>query len=262
MKAGCSHIFGLFKELHSTLLALIEIRAPFPGHLNGLEGPGTRLVSKAPVRPVTDHRQNDLRNHGATAPPIRAFDQAAWLQGLSRDCWPIVITAREHCPDDARVLVGQRHRRHIEAARELEPARPDAASVASALDPAQSGAGPVNEQGAQVAIAALADAEQHIMIAAGVLPRYQSKPCREFPTVLEFAHIAHCGHHRGCHQWSGSFDLGQSLTALVVRKHSPDPQIVGADAFIEEAQALGNLDQALAQQPAQSIAFGIGQQLA
>ena len=100
------------------------------------------------------------------------------------------------------------------------------------------------------------------MIAAGVLPRYQSKPCREFPPALEFARIAHCGHHRGCHQWSDSFDLGQSLTALVVRKHSPDPQIVDADAFIEEAQALGNLDQALAQQPAQPIAFGIGQQLA
>src|ERR1035437_3462645 len=87
-EAGCSHIFGLFKELHSTLLALMEIRAPSPGQPNGLEGPGTEQVWKAPVRPVTHHRQNDLRN--------------------------------------------------IESARELESARPDAAPVASALDPAQS----------------------------------------------------------------------------------------------------------------------------
>jgi len=43
-----------------------------------------------------------------------------------------------------------------------------------------------------------------------------------------------------------------------MRKHSPDPQIIDADAFIEEAQAPGNLDQALAQQPAQSTAFRIG----
>jgi hypothetical protein len=65
-EAGCSHIFGLFKELHFTLRALMEIRAPSPGQLSGLEGPGTGQVRKAPVRPVTHHRQNDLRNHGET----------------------------------------------------------------------------------------------------------------------------------------------------------------------------------------------------
>jgi len=64
---------------------------------------------------------------------------------------------------------------------------------------------------------------------------------------------------RGRHQWSDSFDLGQALTALVVSKHLPDSQIVSTDAFVEEAQAPGNLDQGLAQQPAQSTAFGIGQ---
>jgi hypothetical protein len=48
------------------LRALMEMRAPSPGHLNGLEGPGTRQVRKAPVRPVTHHRQNDLRNRGET----------------------------------------------------------------------------------------------------------------------------------------------------------------------------------------------------
>ena len=53
-EAGCSDIFGLFKELDSTLLALMEIRAPSPGQLNGLEGPGTGQVWKAPVRPGGD----------------------------------------------------------------------------------------------------------------------------------------------------------------------------------------------------------------
>ena len=51
-ESGSSHIFGLFKELHSTLLALMEIRAPSPGQPNGLEGPGTGQVWKAPVRPL------------------------------------------------------------------------------------------------------------------------------------------------------------------------------------------------------------------
>jgi hypothetical protein len=43
-ESGRSHIFGLFKELHSMLLALMEIRAPSPGQPNGLEGPGTGQV--------------------------------------------------------------------------------------------------------------------------------------------------------------------------------------------------------------------------
>ena len=74
----------------------------------------------------------------------------------------------------------------------------------------------MNEQGAQVAIAALADPEQHVTIAAGVLTRHQPQPRREFATALEFARIAYRGHHRGSHQRSDSFDLGQSLTTLVV----------------------------------------------
>jgi hypothetical protein len=48
------------------------------------------------------------------------------------------------------------------------------------------------------------------------------------------------------------------LTALVVRKPSPDPQIVGANASVEEAQALGNLDQSLHKQ---SAACGFGMDL-
>jgi hypothetical protein len=46
-------------------------------------------------------------------------------------------------------------------------------------------------------------------------------------------------------------DLGQALTALVVRKPLADPQIVGAMALVEEAQALGHLDHGLAKHPAQ-----------
>ena len=43
-EVGCGHIFGLFKELHFTLRALMEIRTPSPGQLSGLEGLGTGQV--------------------------------------------------------------------------------------------------------------------------------------------------------------------------------------------------------------------------
>jgi hypothetical protein len=41
-------------------LALMEIRAPWPYQFNGLEGLGTNQVRKAPVLPVTHHRQMTL----------------------------------------------------------------------------------------------------------------------------------------------------------------------------------------------------------
>jgi hypothetical protein len=47
--AACSHTF-LFKELHFTLRALMEIRAPSPSQPNGLEGPRTGQARKAPIR--------------------------------------------------------------------------------------------------------------------------------------------------------------------------------------------------------------------
>ena len=87
-------------------------------------------------------------------------------------------------------------------------------------------------KGAQVAIAALADSEQHVTIAAGVLTFYQPKPRREFPSALEFARITHRRHHRGSHQRTHSFDLGEPLTALVLLKHSLDSVIVGANLCV------------------------------
>ncbi len=44
------------EDLHLTLRALMEILAPSPGQPNGLEGPGTGRVRKAPVR-IVAHRQ-------------------------------------------------------------------------------------------------------------------------------------------------------------------------------------------------------------
>jgi hypothetical protein len=59
------------------LLALMEIRAPSPDQLNGLEGLGTKQVWKAPVRLVTHHRRDDLRNHGEMIPSPDAQGHAA-----------------------------------------------------------------------------------------------------------------------------------------------------------------------------------------
>jgi hypothetical protein len=89
----------------------------------------------------------------------------------------------------------------------------------------------------------------------------QPQPRREFPSALEFARIAHRRHHRGSHQRTHSFDLGEPLTALVLLKHSLDSVIVGANPFVEEAQPLGDLLQGFAEQLTQAVTLGIGENL-
>jgi hypothetical protein len=45
------------------------IRAPGPDRYHGLEGLRVRQVGKAPVRPVTHHRQNDSATMVSLFPP-------------------------------------------------------------------------------------------------------------------------------------------------------------------------------------------------
>jgi len=49
--------------------------------------------------------------------------------------------------------------------------------------------------------------------------------------------------------------------ALVVLKHSLDPEVVGLDALVEQAQALGNLEQSLAKHFTQAVTLGLSKSL-
>jgi len=62
-EGGRSHILGRFKELHFTLRTLRKFFRAFSCSTERHREP---KHNKAPARPVTHHRQNDLRNHGET----------------------------------------------------------------------------------------------------------------------------------------------------------------------------------------------------
>ena len=66
---------------------------------------------------------------------------------------------REQSPQHARVLIGQCHRRDIRPAPFSNCSYPPAARIALARGEAQRRARSVDQQGAQVAVAALADPE-------------------------------------------------------------------------------------------------------
>ena len=50
----------------------------------------------------------------------------------------------------------------------------------------------MNEQRAQIAIAALADAQEHISPTTGMLARDQAQPGAKFASAFELVGITHC----------------------------------------------------------------------
>ena len=81
----------------------------------------------------------------------------------------------------------------------------------------------MNEQRAQIAVATLADTQEHIATTAGMLTRDQAEPGAEFTPVFEFVRVAYGGDQRGRDQRSNPFNLGQTRTALVLAKPALHP---------------------------------------
>ena len=92
-------------------------------------------------------------------------------------------------PDNARILVGQRHRCHIFISA-LEYATEPAAGLGPlelspfAL-PVNHRTRPVDQQGSEVADTAFADAQQVLLAPAGVLPGHQAQPGGDLPAVVK-----------------------------------------------------------------------------
>src|SRR5262252_9549651 len=96
--------------------------------------------------------------------------------------------------------------------------------LGSCLPPARpSAARPMDQQGAQVAIATFADAEQAITAATGPLLGYQPEPGGELATILEAFPITDRGHQRRRAQRANALDLAETLTKLTAAVEFADP---------------------------------------
>lgn len=104
------------------------------------------------------------------------------------------LARRQQRPREPRVLVGHCNGRDVvmSATDQLAPPRPG--PVGSCLGELHQRSATVNQQGSQVNVASLADAQQLRLAVAGVLMRYQPHPCGELPRVLEVARVAGAGH--------------------------------------------------------------------
>lgn len=88
--------------------------------------------------------------------------------------WHILATAGRQRPDDPGVLVRQGDRGFIEPAPFDQALQPSAQTIVFSAAVFQHRARPVNQQGSQRPVAALADAQQNLLVAAAMLPGHHA----------------------------------------------------------------------------------------
>ncbi len=133
-------------------------------------------------RPAGKLVSDSTKSSGA----LRLDAQVVGIEGL---------TPRHHRPQDARVLVGQRNHRLLPTGAFAQRQRPLRDPVLSSVRRHHGRLRPLDQQRAQVGVAALGDAAQAGLAAAGVLARRQADPRAELSAVPELPEVVHGGDH-------------------------------------------------------------------
>jgi hypothetical protein len=94
----------------------------------------------------------------------------------------------------------------------------------------------MDEQRAQVTIAAFADAKRALSAAARSLPGHKPKPRGKLAAILEALSITDRSHQRCRAQRPDAFDLTETLARLAAPVQFAKPPIIGRDPPIEFAQ--------------------------
>jgi hypothetical protein len=114
-------------------------------------------------------------------------------------------------------------------------------------------AGAVDQQGAPVGIAALADAHEPRFAATGLLPRHDTQPSRHLPAILEILAGAQGGDHRGRGERAEPRNRPELLTRRALAIHRFDFVQVTLDLPIEVNQAVVTFGKHRARGSAQAV---------
>ncbi len=131
----------------------------------------------------------------------------------------------EHGPQDPRVLVGQSHDALLPAQALPQLHQPPADAIGSFARTHDGRLRALDQQGAQVVVAALGDAAQAGLAPCGVLAGHQSEPRAELSGVGELPEVAHAGHDSRSGGRTDTAQRGGLLRALIGAH-------VGGDALI------------------------------
>ncbi len=154
------------------------------------------------------------RDAGISTAPVAAgpsLPEAAGAVDIPYSCRHPVIRfvrpiVRQQRPDRPGILVGQSNRRHVLVASCQQLAQPRIGLRLSLCHP-DDGPGPVDQQRAQIRVAALADAQQRRLAAGGMLLRHNAQPRSQLPAVSETPGIAHGRHQSARRHWADARNL-------------------------------------------------------
>jgi hypothetical protein len=112
---------------------------------------------------------------------------------------------------------------------------------------------PMNQQAAQIAIAALANPQQAVLPARGSLARYQPQIGRQLPAIAETLPIAYLGCQGGCRQDADTGNCLHSLTRRVIAMPSLELRFEKLDPFHKLIVLLLECRQQMTRQHGQGI---------
>ena len=164
------------------------------------------------------------------------------------------MPAGQHGPSDARELVGQRHHRDIGVTPREQGRDPAAEAVRFTLDPPRHATGAMDQQVAQIGVAALADAEQPVMAAGGMLAGYQAEEGRQAPAITEQARVAADGGEQGGgDQGADAGDGHQALGRFALAGEGGNLGVILGHPLVEVTQLVRQALEAGTEQRAEAI---------
>ena len=125
---------------------------------------------------------------------------------------PIGLLTSENRPDHSSILVGDRDDSPVEAATFAQLIDPGTLRVRLPSRSPDHSSSAVDDERAKVLVTTLADPKELRAITTGVLPRYEAKPGRHVPPILEVAPISDGGDDSRGYLRSHTFDLGDPLS--------------------------------------------------
>jgi hypothetical protein len=158
-------------------------------------------------QPRSDRSCHHVKEHLRSPWKLSLRGQVLWKQPREAAVIPLIgvsrlsgrtigLTPAEHGPDDARKLVGHRRNHDVEgpSGDQASDPCPEAALTPSREPDQRSGA--VHQLSAQIAVTALADAEQPFSATGRVLARGEAEPRGKAPAAGKDLRVDDRRHHR------------------------------------------------------------------
>ncbi len=138
----------------------------------------------------------------------------------------------EQCPYDAGILVSERHGGHVIVASLHYSCQPTVGLVGLALSYPEHRSSSVDQQGAQIAVAAFTYTQQGLLAAAGILPWHQPQPGCQLSAILEILRITDRSYQGACRDRANAGDLrqfsaGGALRDPLIFRDSNDSKCAG-----------------------------------